>query len=126
MQMQPGVILGSTQYTGDLRAGFRMLSFRNHLPLRDQKSVGRDAQRGMVMEAAPASSFEMPEPDLLFELLIIALDTPTEFGEVHQFAEGDVFRQGRKPIFGRLFLIFGPFDQQPLFGPDFRECCLAY
>jgi hypothetical protein len=46
---------------------------------------------------------------------------PTEFSEVHQFAEGDVFRQGRKPIFGRFFLPFGPLDQQPLFGPAFRE-----
>jgi len=97
----------------------------NHLPLRDQKSVGRDAQRGMVMEAAPASSFEMFEPDLLLELLIIALDTPTPFGEVHQFAESDVSRQGRKPIFGRLFLTFGPFDQQPLFGPAFRACVIS-
>src|SRR5471032_1037746 len=72
----------------------------------------------MVVEAAPASSFEMSEPDLLFELLIIALDTPTQFGEVHELAEGNVFRQGRKPIFGRLFLPFWPFDQQPLFGPE--------
>src|ERR1700720_877070 len=78
----------------------------NPLPLGDQESVGRDAQRGVVMEAAPASSFEMSEPDLLFEFLIIALDTPTQFGEVHQLAEGDVFRQGRKPIFGWLFLTF--------------------
>ena len=59
----------------------------NPLPLGDQKSVGGDAQRGVVVEAAPASSFEMSEPDLLFEFLIIALDTPTEFSEVHQFAE---------------------------------------
>ena len=33
----------------------------------------------MVIEAAPASSFEMSEPDRLFEFLIIALDTPTSF-----------------------------------------------
>ena len=79
----------------------------------------------MVVEAAPASSFEMSKPDLLFELLIIALDLPTQFGEVHELAEGNVFRQGRKPIFGRLFLPFGPFHQQPLFGPDFRECVIS-
>ena len=52
----------------------------------------------MVVEAAPASSFEMSEPDLLFELLIIALDSPTQFGEVHELAEGNVFRQGRNRI----------------------------
>src|ERR1700694_5473490 len=79
----------------------------------------------VVVEAAPASPFEMSEPDLLFELLIIALDTPTEFSEVHQFVEGDVFRQGRKPIFGRLFLTFGPFDQQPLFGPASRVSAIS-
>ena len=67
----------------------------------------------------------LQKPDLLFEFLIIALDTPTEFSEVHQLAEEDVFRQGRKPIFGWLFLTFGPFDQQPLFGPAFRECVIS-
>ena len=67
----------------------------------------------------------LQKPDLLFEFLIIALDTPTEFSEVHQLAEGDVFRQGRKPIFGRFFLTFGPFDQQPLFGPAFRACVIS-
>ena len=34
----------------------------------------------------------LQKPDLLFELLIIALDTPTQFGEVHELAEGNVFR----------------------------------
>ena len=34
---------------------------------------------------------------------------------------GDVSREGRKPIFGRLFLTFGPFDHQPLLGWAFRE-----
>jgi hypothetical protein len=46
----------------------------DRLPLGDQESVGRDAQRGVVVEAAPSSPFEMPEPDLLLELLIVALD----------------------------------------------------
>jgi hypothetical protein len=38
------------------------------------------AQRGMVVEATPTSPFEMPEPDLLFEILIIALDAPAQLG----------------------------------------------
>ncbi len=45
------------------------------------------------METAPASSFEMPEPDFLFELLIIALNAPTQFSEVDEFAKRDVFRK---------------------------------
>ncbi len=36
--------------------------------------------------------FEMPEADLLFEFLIVALDAPAQLGEVYQRAEGDVLR----------------------------------
>jgi hypothetical protein len=34
----------------------------------------------MVVEATPTSPFEMTEPDLLFEILIIALDAPAQLG----------------------------------------------
>ena len=44
----------------------------NRLPLGDQESVGQDAQRGVVMEAAPTPPFEMPEPNFLLEFLVIA------------------------------------------------------
>jgi len=33
-----------------------------------------------VMEAAPPTPFEMSEPELLLELLIVALDAPTQLG----------------------------------------------
>jgi hypothetical protein len=33
------------------------------------------------VEAAPSSPFNMAEPDLLLELLVIALDAPAQFGE---------------------------------------------
>jgi hypothetical protein len=55
-----------------------------------------------MMEAAPAPPFKMAQADLLLEFLIVALNTPTQFGGVDQIAEGDVSRQGREPIFGRL------------------------
>jgi hypothetical protein len=55
----------------------------NRLPLGDQESIGRDAQRGVVVEAPPSSSFEMPEPHFLFELLIIALDSPTQLRQIY-------------------------------------------
>jgi len=35
----------------------------------DQESIGRDAQRGVMVEATPSPPFEMAEPDLLLELL---------------------------------------------------------
>ena len=44
--------------------------------LGDEEAVGRDAQAGVVVEAAPAAARVVPEPDLLFELLVVALDHP--------------------------------------------------
>src|ERR1035441_10110506 len=86
----------------------------NRLPLGDQESIGGDAQRGMVVEAAPSSPFEMSQPDLLLEFLIVALDAPAQLGDVDQLAEGDVFRKGREPVFGRLVLALRPLDQATL------------
>src|SRR5437879_5911940 len=68
-----------------------------------------------MMEAAPAAPFEMAEPDLLLEFLIVALDAPAQFGEVNQTMEGNVLRKRREPVLGRLLLAFGPLDQQPFF-----------
>src|SRR5260370_11343702 len=85
----------------------------NRLPFGDQESVSRDAQRGVVVEASPTSPFEVSKPELLFQLLIIALDAPAQLGQIDQAFEGDVCGQRREPIFGRLLLAFGPFDQQP-------------
>jgi hypothetical protein len=39
------------------------------------------------MEATPAASFIVPEPDLLLEFLIIALDAPAQLGGVDQIAD---------------------------------------
>jgi len=77
------------------------------------------------MEAAPPTPFEMSEPELLLELLIVALDAPTQLGGVDQPAEGNVFRKGREPVFGWLILAVGPLDQQPLFRPRLSEIVLA-
>ena len=65
----------------------------NRLPLGDQESVGGDAQRGVVVEAAPSSALEMPKPNLLLEFLIVALDPPAQLGEVISFGSGVRFRR---------------------------------
>ena len=39
----------------------------NRRSLEDQESVGCDAQRGVVVEAAPTAAFEVSEPDLLLD-----------------------------------------------------------
>src|SRR5215204_2344387 len=73
-----------------------------------------------MMEAAPAAPFEVPEPDLLLELQIVALDTPAQLGEVDEFAEADIGWQRRQPILGRLGFARGPLDQQPFLRDRFR------
>ena len=70
----------------------------------------------MVVEAAPASPFIMAEADLLLELLVVALDPPSELGLIDEVSELGVFRQGGEPVFGRLGLILRPFDQEPFLG----------
>src|SRR6266851_4210344 len=83
----------------------------NRSALGDQEAVSGDAECGVVMKASPSPAFKMPEPDLLLEFLIIALDAPTQLGEIDQTLEGYVVRQRREPTLGRLFLGLGPLDQ---------------
>src|SRR5262249_47489152 len=70
-----------------------------------------------MVEAAPPAPFVMPEPDLLLEFLIVALDAPTQFGDVDQITVGDFCRKRREPVFDRFFLALRPLDQQPFFRP---------
>ena len=71
-------------------------------------------RRGCVMmEAAPASLFEMGEAEFAFEFLVVAFDAPAQFGRVDENVDGRVFGQGRKPVFRRLFFALWPFDEKP-------------
>src|ERR1700741_284105 len=73
-----------------------------------------------MMEASPSASFEVSEPDLLLEVLVIAFDAPAQLGEVDKAVETDLRRQRREPILGRLGFALWPFDQQPLSHQRFR------
>jgi hypothetical protein len=56
------------------RSFFGAGGFASGDAFRHQKSVRRDAQRRVMMEAPPASSFVMAEPQFLFQLLIVAFN----------------------------------------------------
>src|SRR5882672_6820851 len=79
-----------------------------------------------MMEAAPAAPLKMRKPNLLLELLIVTLDAPAQFGEIDQTSKGNILRQCREPVFGRLLLPFGPFDQQPFFRPGLAAIEVAF
>ena len=46
------------------------------VPLGHQEPISRDAQRGVMVESAPVATFKVPQPQLLFQLLIIPFDDP--------------------------------------------------
>src|SRR5882757_1430665 len=65
----------------------------DRLPLGDQKGVGGDAQRGMVVEAAPSPPFIVADPYFLFQIQIIALDAPAEFGRIGERLQSPYLRE---------------------------------
>src|SRR5262249_37384542 len=77
------------------------------------------------MEAAPPAPFEMAEPNLLFEFLIVALNAPAQLGDVDEIVKRDVACKSRKPVFGRRSLALWPFDQQPFFRSAFSQIIVA-
>ena len=70
--------------------GTRMSRGGNGLRFGDQESVGRDAETGVMMEAAPSSALIVIKPDRLLQLEIVALDPPAELGQIDQALECDV------------------------------------
>ena len=58
----------------------------------DEKAVGGDAQRGMVMEAAPIASLEVIQPEFLFQVLVVPLDAPANLDGGDELLAGDVRR----------------------------------
>ena len=55
--------------------------------LRHKKAIGRNAQGGVVVKAAPAATFVMPQPEVLLEALVVALDAPAQVCHAHQFQQ---------------------------------------
>ena len=69
----------------------------------------------MVVKAAPVPSFRVPQSQLLFQFLVVALDAPTQLCCGYQSPHADRYRQVGEPVLGRFLLCLGPLDQQPLF-----------
>src|ERR1700730_11558357 len=54
----------------------------------DQKAVGGNTEGGMVVEAAPPAPLIITKAEFLLQLLIIALDPPSQLGDINQTFEG--------------------------------------
>ena len=80
------------------------------VPLGYQEPISRNAQCGVVVKSAPVATFEMAEPQLLFQFLIIPFDDPAVLRGLDQRFESGSGRQCGYPIFGGFFLCAWPFD----------------
>ena len=74
----------------------------------------------MMMEARPSAPLVVPEPNFLFEILLIALDAPAHFGEVDQTSRNEMFLSSVESqyLVGSA-LALRPLDQQRLFRLSF-------
>ena len=82
--------------------------------LRQQETVGCNAQGSVVMKAPPAPSLVVAQAEFLFKLLIVPFNAPAHLGSLDQIYQRGIRGQRRQPILGRFCLILRPFDQQPL------------
>src|ERR1700756_3029656 len=79
----------------------------------------------MVVEAAPPAPFVIAEAEFLLQLLVIALDPPSQLGDIDQTLKADLLGQRGKPILGRLGLSLRPLNQHPLFGARLAQLSIA-
>src|SRR6201991_1799985 len=93
--------------------------------LGDQKTVGCDAQAGMMMKPAPVAALVMAKAELLLELLVIPLDPPARLGNPHEALPRRALGQIGEPVLGWLRFAVWPLDQQPLLRPRLRALRIA-
>ena len=61
----------------------------NGAALGNQKAVCGNTERGMVVKSAPSAPLIIAEAEFLLQPLIIALDPPSQLGEINQTLVGD-------------------------------------
>ena len=68
----------------------------------------------MMMKAPPAPALVVTQAEILLEVLVVALDTPTHLGLIDHALERRVFGQRGQPVLERRCVALGPLDEQPL------------
>src|SRR5712692_6225759 len=77
------------------------------------------------METAPAAALVVIEPDLVLELLEVALDAPADFHEADELVERDRGRHRRQPVLRGRRLAPRPLHEQPFDGTCHRASARA-
>lgn len=82
----------------------------------EQKPVGRNGQGCMVMKSAPPSTFVVPQPQFLLQILLVPFNAPEHMRGRHELRQAGVGRQIGEVVFQRVCVVSGPLDEQPLLG----------
>ena len=78
-----------------------------------------------MMKSSPASPLEVSEAEFALQFLVVAFDAPSQLNDVDENRERRVLRQGREPVFRRLHVTLGPFDDKPFDGMWLHEFVIA-
>src|SRR6266699_2451390 len=70
----------------------------------------------MMMEPTPAAPFEVIQPQLVLEFLVVALDPPPQLSQADESGERDGLRQRRQPVLRRRRFAARPLDEEPFRG----------
>ena len=119
------VILGKGRHLACGEVFFAADRFVSDESFGHQEPVGRDAQRGVMMKPPPAASLIVSKPEVLLEILVVALDAPALVRGGHQFVQRRAFGQRGQPILDRLDLVGRPLHEQPLLGLQPGTPCVA-
>ena len=79
----------------------------------------------MVVKPPPAAALVVPQPEVLLQILVVALDAPALMNGADQFVDRGVFGQRGQGVLGRLWLMGRPLDEQPLQGAQARLAGVA-
>src|SRR2546422_1011804 len=79
----------------------------------------------MMMEPTPAAPFEVIQPQLVLEFLVVALDPPPQLSQADESGERDGLRQRRQPVLRRRRVAARPLDEEPFRGARRRPIPIA-
>src|SRR5271169_2956181 len=101
---------GSVQVAPEVFFKARLLS--------PQKRVCHGDEAHVMMPSQPLAALVMVQPQFLLQFTVILFHPPARLGGAHGLPQPwRSLAQLDHPVLGRLFLLLGPFDQQPFLHP---------
>src|SRR5512145_895778 len=87
------VIPGKGRHFAEYEVFFGAHRFAASALFGDQEAIGGNGETGVVMKPFPASTLVVAQPQLLFEFLVVAFDTPAHLRRRHQLVDGGLLGQ---------------------------------